>query len=70
MTIDMELLEQVRMLHQQCFTFLLRIYISSCPKCLCHNVNILQVPVQHVHLLHHWVPLADQELTIEVYSPM
>lgn len=59
MAVDMELLEQDRIVHQHCFTFLLRIYINSCPNCLCCNVNILQGPVQLVYLLHHWGPLAD-----------
>jgi hypothetical protein len=69
MAVDMELLEQARVLHQQ-IQLSLRIYISSCLNCLCHNVNILQGSVQHVCLLQNWSPLANQELTLEVYFPM
>lgn len=69
MTVDMESYNKSEC-YTSNFTFLLRIYISPCSNCLCPNVNTLQGPVPLAHLLHHWVPLADQDLTLEVCSPV
>jgi hypothetical protein len=44
--------------------------MSSCQNCLCNTINILHVPLEYTPLLHHCGPIADKELTMQVYSPM